>query len=149
LCNDAQLRECNADGTPKNTPCNDGCLNGVCRTDGTVGRSGWVTCGTDNKRCTTAQGCYNDPSNPGPGICAGGEYLEIKCDGPNDCAQGQVCCKQSQYIESHYLCFNGGACPNDYDRTYFAQVCDPKLPVCPAGYSCSLSSGPPYLCLAN
>jgi hypothetical protein len=89
-----------------------------------------------------------DPQNPGPGVCDGGQYYDVHCDGPNDCNAGQVCCKQSQYIESHYLCFNGASCPVDYDRTYFSQVCDPLQPVCPADKpNCKSTGSGPYLCV--
>jgi hypothetical protein len=143
VCNGAQRRTCTVDGAPSTTQCADGCYNGTCRSDGTIGLSGYVSCGTDHKRCTTAQGCFNDPQNPGPGICAGSGYYEMRCDGPNDCNAGQVCCVRTQYIESHYLCYDGGACPPDADRSYYFQVCDPLQPVCPTGKQCDASKSPP------
>jgi hypothetical protein len=89
-----------------------------------------------------------DPSNPGPGICAGGEYYEVRCDGPNDCSATQVCCRQTQYIENHFLCFDGGSCPIDAHPVYSRQVCDPMQPACPSGTHCEQDQqDQPYVCV--
>jgi len=90
ICDVNDRRYCATNGAMMTEVCTDGCLNGACRNDGTVGKAGWVSCyafnGTTPTRCLTSVGCQI-------GICqTGGGNSYIACDGPNDCPSGQICC---------------------------------------------------------
>lgn len=63
--------------------CNDGCYEGDCRSDGTIGVPGFVSCRHDtpltycpvNAGCDAYETTCGTTSSPGT----------IRCDGPNDC----------------------------------------------------------------
>ena len=43
-------------GTPALQACDQGCINGACRSDGTIGVPGYVSC-TNSSHCLAADGC--------------------------------------------------------------------------------------------
>ena len=120
-----QRRTCLASGgTIMTASCSDGCFNGNCRSDGTIGLPGYVSCTvTGTPKCTTAQGCNLDT-----GACGlPTDMLHfLKCDGPNDCPSGQTCCSLAVRGTTQASCYAGG-CP----ETAMRVVCDPLAPICP------------------
>jgi len=131
---------CDTDGTFKTAICTDGCFNGTCRSDGTVGLAGWVSCGS--VRCTTAQGCSFDSSNGTPSCGLANPNRSKVCDGPNDCATGQVCCAFDGNGQVFKQSCATGVCPSGGMNESYEQICDPLQPVCPGGLTCSTN----YLC---
>jgi len=113
-----------AGGATKTETCDQGCFNGACRTDGTIGLPGYVTCGT--LRCNTSEGCYASDTDPSCGV-AGDQSLRVQCDGPNDCASGSSCCVTDIRSGLQARCLPG-ACAGIPDNE--AQVCDPLANTC-------------------
>jgi hypothetical protein len=119
--------------------CASGCLNGACRSDGTIGYSGIVSCWSSGgvvAHCSTAVGCTNGAcgtsSSPG----------QMTCDGPNDCGSGQVCCSVTDPSGHHTSCLTGSC---SQDRPW--QVCDPQVPSsCPAGQTCQYGDAQLHWC---
>lgn len=112
-----------AGGTTKTEPCDQGCFNGICRNDGTVGLPGIVTCtATHSPRCLAADGC-----DPRDGTCgATDENYTFNCDGPNDCPAGQKC---------WYFAYSGitiTKCASSAPGSY-KEVCDPLAGTCDCG----------------
>jgi len=115
--------------------CAQGCLNGICRDDGTIGLPGWVTCGPFAPRCTAADGCYSVD-----GRCSTASDLgsRVQCDGPNDCGSGESCCASNIYGGVWARCI-AGACAGVPSNEY--QVCDPKDPSCGNCAATTLNDG--------
>jgi hypothetical protein len=109
-------------GVPVTQTCSQGCFNVSCRSDGTIGVPGVVSCGNppNAPQCTTAQGCNLTDTSCG----ATGDF-RLFCDGPNDCPGGQ-CCIQGIRGATLSQCSTGPTCDSG-----FYQVCDPLQPVCP------------------
>jgi hypothetical protein len=151
-CNGVNRYYCDTDGTFKTATCTDGCLNGACRSDGTVGLAGWVSCGTNAVRCATSVGCSAPWEGGGAGTCGipANAVYAISCDGPNDCPFGQTCCYDSfQAGEVRTFCISGTTCPVDPSIPplhWYTPVCDPLLSGCLYPTTCKLNSGF-YSCL--
>ena len=97
-------------GVTNTEACDQGCYNGICRTDGTVGLPGYVTCGSF--RCLTSDGCN-----------AGGCGGSVACDGPSDCSTGDVCWTWNTRDGTTAACLGAGQ-GGDY------VVCDPMANTC-------------------
>ena len=127
-------------GTPVLQPCNQGCMNGICRSDGTIGVPGYVSCTRDlTPRCLTSEGCE---SSDGLGYCGTtGSPNPYLCDGPNDCP-GQKCWAYSVPSAA------GSACASSQPDNWYYQVCDPLASDCVAPLTCTGGTGSPriYLC---
>jgi len=97
--------------------CDQGCWEGDCRSDGTIGVPGFVSCRQDTPPltyCTTSAGCDAYETTCG----TSGSRGTVQCDGPNDCP-GQICCAWPGSFSQHAECLD--ACtPTDARR-----VCDP------------------------
>jgi len=134
-CSGNDRSYCDNDGSFKIQICDDGCLSGSCRSDGTIGKAGWVSCGT--VRCTTTQGCsWDSGGSPTCGTANNPSRWET-CDGPNDCASGQVCCSYANAGGNSHLSCYAGSCPPSGMNQGYTQICDPLAPVCPTGQTCS------------
>lgn len=152
ICNASVRRACSSAGGASGlttTSCTQGCYNGVCRTDGTIGVAGKVTCGNPavgRVTCTTSQGCGESFAD-GSGVCGGDGTSKLYCDGPNDCPSGFVCCRQS-YKLATYSCFEGECPASEPGGTSYTQVCDPLQPSCPNGTTCEGGGelNRPHLC---
>lgn len=121
LCNTVtQKKTCpSGGGTAVLQTCDQGCMSGNCRTDGTIGLPGYVSCDSShNPKCSTAEGCEFDDAYGTCGVSASSAY-HLYCDGPNDCP-GQICCFFSVRGGAGSQCYTG-ACP----QSYYYQVCDP------------------------
>ena len=115
------LKWCDGSGVTQSEPCDDGCGNGMCRIDGTVGLPGYVSCtDTHSPRCLASQGC-----NISDGTCGGALY----CDGPNDCPSGQKCWYRSGRGYNESNCY-----ASQPDNTY-EEVCDPYTAACNCGWA--------------
>jgi hypothetical protein len=156
-CQVNDLATCQSDGTWPTTPsmpCPYGCLNKACRdsTYGTIGVAGTVTCETSpglltcatNVASTTAccwdtsartGTCYSTTCQVYNGSTS--DYF-VSCDGPNDCAAGQVCCYGGVKppIPQYNLtigCTDAASCTGSGPQV----VCDPAAPTCAAGMTCA------------
>lgn len=140
------LTTCSNDGSFVNSVCSNGCAGGQCKSFGTVGTAGMVTCGATV--CSTSQGCTTGGGigwgvHPSCGT-SGSNYLS--CDGPNDCP-GQICCfyRSPGNSDGHASCqANDGSCPSSQMGYTSNVVCDPTSPSCPPGTACS-ALGPSYM----
>jgi hypothetical protein len=125
-----QRLTCLSNGTTMPSTCSDGCLNGSCRSDGTIGLPGYVSCTTSSTpRCPVSIGC-----DLGTGLCGipgSNDNYFLKCDGQNDCPSGQTCCLFVNRGINTADCYVGG-CPTG---SGYSMVCDPLAPVCPASPS--------------
>lgn len=134
-------RGCSYTAVPDGTACDDGnpntgndtCAGGTCTgtpldVPSTPGddRRGWVTC-LDGQTCQDR--CCRVAGPNLPWVCAtGGEcpaalFGQSSCDGPEDCAAGQVCCPMPDDIACAATCPLEAMCHTDKD--------------CPAGQACS------------
>lgn len=122
-------------GVTKTEPCGQGCINGTCRSDGTVGLPGYVSCTTTHTpRCSVGDGCSLEDGSCGASAAA----FSLYCDGPNDCPSGQKC---------WFYSIRGGAlskCASAKPENYYYEVCDPLANSC----TCTLFSAdmPIYTC---
>jgi hypothetical protein len=67
--------------------CDQGCINGDCRQDRTIGLPGYVSCTSSHTpRCLTGDGCDLYDGTCGTTAAS----YRLHCDGPNDCS-GQRC----------------------------------------------------------
>jgi hypothetical protein len=126
-------------GTPVLQGCNQGCINGACRKDGTIGVPGYVSCTSDpTLRCLTSAGCEFVDGMGTCGVTDSGYTLF--CDGPNDCP-GQKC---------WFFSTRGGAgsvCASSQPQYYQFEVCDPQASDCVAPLACIAWGSPPiYVC---
>ena len=138
-----QKRTCVASGggTPVPEDCPQGCINGECRNDGTIGLPGYVSC-TNSSRCLAADGCLEYDPSGGCGT-AGTGGAAIFCDGPNDCP-GQVCVFLTSRALNEAKCY--ASQPPDGDATY-NEVCDPLASACQPPLACTKDGiYPLYLC---
>ena len=108
-------------GVTKSEACDQGCYNGVCRNDGTVGLPGYVTC--FGIRCSTYDGCDTSARACSDGTITG----YINCDGPNDCGPGESCCASNNFGGVSARCM-AGACLGANSNEF--QVCDPLANTC-------------------
>jgi hypothetical protein len=110
-----------ASGISQTEPCDQGCINGKCRNDGTIGLPGYVTCGST--RCSTSDGCDVG------GICGIAPDFpgRVLCDGPNDCNSGQSCCARNIVGGAQTQCIAGTCAGPNYSEY---QVCDPLANTC-------------------
>jgi hypothetical protein len=139
-------RRCSYTANPVGTACDDGnpstghdtCAAGICAgivlpvdDPSTPGddRAGWVTCvygSACQDRCCRVSG----PSLPWVcstgGVCPGNVWGQSSCDGPEDCAQGQVCCPMSDDISCRTSCPVETICHTDRDCTT-GQVCSQQV----------------------
>jgi hypothetical protein len=114
-------------GTASVETCDQGCINGSCRTDGTIGLPGYVSCtATHTPRCLAADGC-----NVYDGTCGATSSFVIYCDGPNDCPSGQQCWFTTVRGFTESKCY---ATPPD--NNYYL-VCDPLVSACTAPLVCT------------
>jgi len=152
ICNTDGRYYCDTDGTFKTAICSDGCPSGTCRSDGTIGLAGWVSCGTNAVRCATSQGCSAPWEGGGVGNCGipANAVYAIECDGPSDCPYGQTCCYDSFNAgHVHTFCNSGTTCPVDLSvppQHSYSSVCDPLAPQCFYPKTCKLFLGV-YSCL--
>jgi hypothetical protein len=119
------------------TPCDQGCLNGTCRNDGTIGVPGYVSCTSSHTpRCLTGDGC-----NISDGTCGVAAPDGIHCDGPNDCPAGQKC---------YFQASRSGAVANCYTPNpqigYGYEVCDPLANTCNCVAESPAGDGVFYVC---
>ena len=126
-------------GTPVLQACNQGCINGACRRDGTIGVPGYISCTSSfTPRCLTSDGCEFVDGSGTCGVTNSGYTLY--CDGPNDCP-GQKC---------WFFSGRGGAgslCASSQPSNLYYQVCDPLASDCVAPLTCTAYGAPPiYLC---
>lgn len=135
---DGVTREtCTSSGTVSTTTCPNGCAGGECRSFATVGVAGQVTCGT--LPCPTSQGCsfHNPGWGAGTAMCGEGTstYNVVKCDGPNDCTGGLLCCHHTSPgdAEGSTSCTDSGSCPTSQMGYTSTIVCDPNGAACPSG----------------
>jgi hypothetical protein len=100
--------------------CDEGCYEGDCRGDGTVGVPGFVSCQQDTPLtyCPVNAGCDAYETTCGTTGTPG----TIRCDGPNDCP-GQACCAKAGSFSLNAVCMND--CPSDQFT-----VCDPLENIC-------------------
>ena len=139
-----QKRTCPATGGISTaTPCDQGCLNGACRTDGTIGLPGYVSC-TNSSHCLAGDGCMMDDPSGGCGTSGSGSNVLIHCDGPNDCP-GQICLFLTNRTANESSCY--ASQPADGGGSEYQQVCDPLASSCQSPLTC-LKAGryPLYLC---
>ena len=100
--------------------CDLGCINGNCRTDGTIGVPGYVSCtSTHSPRCLAADGC-----NIYDGTCGATTSFVLYCDGPNDCPSGEKCWYYSVRGYTELKCYS-----SQPDNNYL-EVCDPLASTC-------------------
>jgi hypothetical protein len=83
--------------------------------------------------------CFN-PKGPGdhcahPGQCNQG-YVEISCNGPEDCAGGVCCATVDWQMQPPYT---GIACAATCDGMNNLTLCDPMNPKCPNNTQCGMS----------
>jgi len=123
ICSTVTQKKSCVGGTPVLQPCDQGCIYGNCRSDGTIGLPGYVSCtATHVPRCAASDGCdlYY-------GTCGATGASSVACDGPGDCATGQSCCARSFPGGAQTLCISG-ACAGPNSNEY--QVCDPLANTC-------------------
>jgi hypothetical protein len=132
ICNVNDRQYCDSSGTMKTEVCPDGCLNGKCRNDKTtIGKAGWVTCGSSHTTCLASDGCtWPTRSDPSIGTCAGANGIEMQCDGPSDCPSGYVCCVNSSRMSINSIKCIQGNCPESTMYDFWSTVCDPLNPAC-------------------
>jgi len=124
------LQTCGSDGNFINTNCPNGCTHAQCKSLATISTAGLVTCGST--QCSTSVGCsYTSNSISGPSPVCGNPNSSssyAKCDGPNDCASGQVCCySQSSGGGAQYMeCVASTSCPYTNLGGSGMLVCDPS-----------------------
>jgi hypothetical protein len=142
ICLDSSnLNTCGSNGSFVTTSCPYGCAMRECRSLATVGVAGTVTCGST--QCSTSQGCAFSDNYVSP-VCGTigsvGTSIYAYCDGPNDCATGEVCCRYNYTTITQQKCYSG-ACPAGDTYSSYNLVCDPSAPACPAGTTCQVASG--------
>jgi hypothetical protein len=139
-----QARTCNTGGggTPVAADCPQGCINGSCRNDGTIGLPGYVSC-VNSSRCLAADGCMMD--DPAGGCGTTGDAMPyIHCDGPNDCP-GQVCVILYSRLLNEAKCYATKP-PDDGGNTYNL-ICDPMASTCTPPLLCTkVGRYPLYQC---
>lgn len=140
---DGVTREtCTSSGTVSTTTCPNGCAGGECRSFATVDVAGQVTCGT--LACPTSQGCsfHNPGWGAGTAMCGEGTsaYNVVKCDGPNDCTGGLLCCRHTSPGDSEgsTSCTDASSCPYSQMGYTSTIVCDPNGAPCPSGTTCQM-----------
>ncbi len=147
------LHGCSHTAQPMGTGCDDrngstgkdACAEGMCSgtvllmdDPGTPGddRAGWVTC-ADGSICQDRCCRVNGPTLPWVcstgGLCPGNQWGQSACDGPEDCAHGQVCCPGSDNVSCQVSCPFGPLCHTDQD--------------CPTGQVCGQSVAPWAQCV--
>jgi len=139
-----QKKTCNSGGggTPVVTDCPQGCINGNCRTDGTIGLPGYVSC-VNSSRCLTGDGCMMDDPSGGCGT-GGGSMPYIFCDGPNDCP-GQVCVILYSRALNESKCY--ASQPADDGTNSYNLICDPLASTCTPPLLCTkVGRYPLYQC---
>lgn len=134
------LNTCGSDGVQVATTCPDGCTHGQCKEYGTINTPGQVTCGST--QCSTSVGCsFTDNLYSGPpSVCGnvGPAYYAL-CDGPGDCASGQICCyfaNNTRTTEYMKCVPDNGSCPSSNPGGYSQVVCDSTTGACPSGGTC-------------
>jgi hypothetical protein len=135
------LTTCATDGTTSTSTCPNGCAGGQCRSFATVGISGSVTCGS-NLTCSTSQGCsFATPATTPPSCGTSGSSYYEKCDGPNDCPSGQVCCHGNPTGGGGEWsdCVDSGSCPYSNPGGSGYLVCDTLGASCPSGGTCQIA----------
>ena len=111
----------NTGGVAKTEPCDQGCLTGTCRHDGTIGVPGYVSCtATHLPKCAASAGCDLDF-----GTCGTGSGNSMYCDGPGDCGPDETCCVQTIRGGAQAVCMSGSAPCN-----VGSEVCDPLANTC-------------------
>jgi hypothetical protein len=135
-----QKKTCTAGshGVASLQPCDQGCINGDCRTDGTIGLPGYVTCtNTSSTRCLVGDGCKTSD-----GTCGVTNESHFYCDGPNDCP-GQECWlfNPPRWLETSCRATRPA------DDSYH-MVCDPLASLCVPPLTCTRFSDyyPIYIC---
>ena len=100
--------------------CDQGCFEGACRTDGTIGIPGYVSCSQTEPltHCPSSMGCDAYETTCGTEQDPG----TVRCDGPNDCP-GQVCCAMAGSFSLNTACYD--TCPSNQQ-----EVCDPLANSC-------------------
>jgi hypothetical protein len=123
-----QKKTCTAGGhgVASTETCDQGCINGNCRTDGTIGLPGYVTCLSSNsQRCLVGDGCKTSD-----GTCGVTNTSHFYCDGPNDCP-GQEC----WLIAVHGWIEARCQATRPEDSTVY-RVCDPLASLCALPFTC-------------
>ncbi len=117
-------------------------------TGGTGGSSGSgksVACGSSNCSLPSKFCCHH---NNQPAVCqAAGTTctygVPLSCDGPEDCASGQVCCA-TLFIQGQNENYVSTACASSCTGKDYRVVCGASG-TCPSGQTCSTSDLlPPY-----
>jgi hypothetical protein len=146
ICSTAMQKETcvsGGGGTPVPQSCDQGCINATCRSDGTIGVPGYVSC-TNSSHCSVAVGCQMDDPTGGCGTGNGGSSVYIYCDGPNDCP-GQVCVFLTSRALNQASCY--ATQPPDTGDAQYIQVCDPLASTCQPPLACTKQGRYPlYAC---
>jgi hypothetical protein len=131
ICSTVMERKwCSTTGGTVNTePCDQGCMNGVCRKDGTIGVPGYVSC-NNSSHCPAADGCQMDEESGACGMGVG-SFVFMYCDGPNDCP-GQKCVMYNAYRQNEARCYPSVPAGNDYH-----EICDPLASTCQPPLVCT------------
>ncbi|MCK6537690.1 MAG: hypothetical protein L6Q84_32355, partial [Polyangiaceae bacterium] len=119
-----------------------GGMGGSGATGGTTGNT--VACGTD--KCDPEKGfcCQHFTGGAYQATCYTSSQTcygaDIKCDGPEDCGSGQICCGtlvQNGGGSGYYTDFS---CKNSCNYAGARVVCGSSPGVCPSGTTCKGSS---------
>lgn len=117
LSDQVTRQSCSSSGGVSSTElCSNGCLNGTCRSDGTIGVPGIITC-DNTRRCDSSEGCNYNAS-----YCGGGDEdpnYTWYCDAASDCPSGQKCWHFS------FMGINHTVCSESRPSTSYKEVCDP------------------------
>jgi len=113
---------------------------------GTTSSSGGPTvdipCGNDT--CTPGEVCCVQSSNPFNSWCAsagqcGYGYIQVGCNGPNDCGANQVCCGRFEVNVGYHEVLCSPTCDND-GVTVGIIMCGDDPQSCPSPSQCYQSS---------
>ena len=118
----------NNNGVFSSQSCAQGCSDGACRNDGTIGVPGMITCATDAgplacpraESCCSAGSLNNNTCGLSGKSCGGAAHT---CDGPNDCPSGEDCYIYRDRAGVYSLCTSNNSVET-------GRVCDPLAPSC-------------------
>lgn len=120
---------------------------GTTASGGTGGGSGQsIACGT--KSCALPGSyCCNHPNQPDECLASATSCtfgVEMKCDGPEDCGAGEVCCG-AIFVQGQNISYTSTACAATCSGKNARVVCG-SSGKCPTGLTCGTSELlPPYL----
>ena len=108
---------------------------------GGTGGTGTIACGNASCSVPGSKCCAGSPATGCQSTSADCPDVEIRCDGPEDCSGGQICCADFFVGKlDDTSCRSPGQCDKD------EIVCGNSPSACSSGYSCKPISGfPQYL----